>query len=70
MYDIPNGEYILVTHIKIVEKNDWTANEDEFKIERIHVQDGYTMPYELRGIDGISTPTATLAFVLAFIPVY
>ena len=70
MYDIPDWEYILVTNVKIVEKNEYVANEDEFKIERIHVNEGYAMPYELRGTDAISTPTASIAFILAFIPVY
>lgn len=68
MYDIPDGDYILITNIKVTEKNEYAVAEDEFKIERIHITDGYAMPYELRGTDGISIPTATLAYILAFIP--
>ena len=68
MYDIPSWDYILITNIKVTEKNEYAVAEDEFKIERIHITDGYAMPYELRGTDGISIPTATLAYILAFIP--
>ena len=68
MYDIPSWDYILITNIKVTEKNEYAIAEDEFKIERIHITEGYAMPYELRGTDGISIPTVTLAYILAFIP--
>lgn len=68
MYDIPSWDYILITNIKVTEKNEYAVAEDEFKIEKIHITDGYAMPYELRGTDGISIPTVTLAYILAFIP--
>jgi hypothetical protein len=37
MIDIPDGEYLVIRQTKIVEKNEFVANEDELIFDRIHI---------------------------------
>lgn len=68
--NLPDGEYLYIQKTKITEKNEYVANEDDVIINKIHVNDGmFPATYTLKGIDALSTPTATIDRTLVFIPI-
>ena len=67
---VPNGNYILSSVTKIVEKNEYVENEDvEVGAYNLHVADGLFMPeFELRGTTNIDMPTATVNRTFTLLP--
>ena len=67
---VPDGNYILSSVTKIVEKNEYVENEDvEVGAYNLHIVDGMFMPeFELKGTTELDTPTATVNRTFTLLP--
>lgn len=68
--DIPDGEYLVISKFKVGEHNEYVENKDEILFDKVHVNGGYDIWYQLEwNWTELDTPTATIYYNLIFIPV-
>jgi len=67
--DIPDGEYLVISKFKVGEHNEYVENKDEILFDKVHVNGGYDVWYQLEwNWTDLDTPTATIYYNLVFIP--
>lgn len=67
--DIPSWEYLVISKFKVGEHNEYVENKDEILFDKVHVEGGYDIWYQLEwNWTDLDTPTATIYYNLVFIP--
>mgnify|MGYP003302321643 FL=1 len=67
--DIPDGEYLVISKFTVWEHNEYVENKDEILFDKVHVNGGYDIWYQLEwNWTELDTPTATIYYNLVFIP--
>lgn len=67
--DIPSWEYLVISKFKVGEHNEYVENKDEILFDKVHVEGGYDIWYQLEwNWTDLDTPTATIYYNLIFIP--
>lgn len=67
--DIPDGEYLVISKFVVWEHNEYVENKDEILFDKVHVNGGYDIWYQLEwNWTELDTPTATIYYNLVFIP--
>lgn len=70
MFDMNDGDYLMIMKIKIWEHNEYVINQDELFMDKIHVEGQHYVPfYKLEWGTELDTPTATIYYDLVFIPI-
>ncbi len=69
MFNLPDGDYLMIMMTKVWEHNEYVINEDELFMDKIHVEGQHYVPfYKLEWGTELDTPTATIYYDLVFIP--
>ena len=70
VFDLPDGEYLMIAKCVIWECNEYVENYNDIVFEKIHVEWQHYVPfYKLEWGTELDTPTATIYYDLVFIPV-
>jgi predicted RNase H-like nuclease (RuvC/YqgF family) len=70
VFNVEDGDYLLIMKIKIWEHNEYVINEDELFMDKIHVEGQHYVPfYKLEWGTELDTPTATIYYDLIFMPI-
>ena len=69
MFELKDGDYLMVLNTKIWEHNEYVNNQDGLIIEKIHVEGQHYVPfYKLEWGTELDRPTATIYYDLVFMP--
>lgn len=69
MFELKDGDYLMVLNVKIWEHNEYVNNQDGLIIEKIHVEGQHYIPfYKLEWGTELDKPTATIYYDLVFMP--
>lgn len=70
MFDLHDGDYLMVAKYVVWEHNEYVENKDDIVFEKIHVEGQHYVPfYKLEWGTELDTPTATIYYDLIFIPI-
>jgi len=70
MINLPDGEYLMIAKYIVWEHNEYVLNREDLIIDKISVEGQHYIPfYKLEWGTELDTPTATIYYDLAFIPI-